>query len=360
MKNFFTVVVAVTVFGVTANSSPLSTTTTGLGLFRLNLYAIGSNNSAYLVDGTLTQYDSTFSNDIDGFDALKMFNPGENIGMERGGYVLIGEKRHIIETNDSIFFKIWNLRTITYRMVFITSNLNQPGRIGLLQDDYLHTSSPLNLNDSTLINFSVTSDPASRASDRFRVIFVTAGFSPLPLTFKYLQAFEKNNVVHVNWNTGNESNVDRFKIERANGDKFFPISADIIADKEAFNYYEWKDPNPLEGNNYYRITSTNTDGRVQYSNIVKVVVEKGNSNIKVYPIPATASNLKLQITNAPAGIYEINMLNTVGQLIFSQSISHSEGTSVQSLNPPRNLPKGIYRLKIKSPSEGEKIINIVL
>ncbi|KAA9034335.1 T9SS type A sorting domain-containing protein [Ginsengibacter hankyongi] len=359
MKYIFTLILAALLFSTPANSSPLAPTTTGLALFRLNLYALRPDNSGYLVDGTLTQYDSAYSNNIDGLDALKLFNPGENIGMVRGSYVLIGEKRHTIQGNDSIFFKMWNMRAITYQLVFVAYNLDQPGRMGLLQDNYLHTSAPLNLNDTTKINFSITSDPASKATDRFRVVFVTTSYSALPLIFTSVKAFEQNNSVNVTWNTANESHVKQYNVEKSSDGHNFITSTVIKANNSAVNAYHWTDVYPNEGNNFYRISSIDIDGKIQYTNTMKVYIRQLNSNIQVYPNPATSDNLKLKMINQPAGVYEITLMNSFGQSLITKSIQHKVGNDIENIDPLLSIPKGIYRLEIRMPSGERKVISVL-
>jgi len=311
------------------------------------------------LDGTLTQYDSGYSNNIDGMDALKLFNPGENIGMVRGSYVLIGERRHTIQGNDSIFFKMWNMREITYQLVFVAYNLDQPGRTGFLQDNYFHTSAPLNLNDTTKINFSVTSDPASKATDRFRVVFVTTGYSTLPLNFISAKAFEQNNSVNVNWNTTNENNVKQYNVERSSDDHNFITSTVIKPNNSAVNYYSWIDAYPNEGNNFYRISSIDVDGKIQYTNTMKVYVKQHNYDNQVYPNPATTNKMKLKMINQPTGVYEITLLNSFGQSLMTKSIQHKVGNSIENLDPLVNISKGIYLLEIRMPSGEKKVINVL-
>ena len=74
-------------------STLLNNTSPAFGMMRMNMYALNSNGTAILVDGTLTQYDDDFSNSVNGMDARKLTNPGENIGMIRDTKTLIIESR---------------------------------------------------------------------------------------------------------------------------------------------------------------------------------------------------------------------------------------------------------------------------
>lgn len=364
MKNIFTLVLAALFTNFTANSSPalLSPTTTGFAQFRSNLYIVSKDGSTVLMDGALTQFDSGYSNNLDGMDARKMSNFSENWGMLRGTTTLVIERRHSIVNTDSVFFRMWNMHIINYQVEFIVSNLNKLGRIGVLEDKFLHTSTPVDLNGTTHVNFSVTGDPASAASDRFRVIFTNLPSigGPLPLTYTYVNAYQQNNSVNIDWKTANEINVKQYDIERSSDGTNFEKLISANANNQALNHYNWTDINPVEGNNYYRLRSIDFDGKFNFSEILKVYVGKINQGFNVYPNPATGYNFNLQFTNQQAGKYEIRLLNTFGQTFMSRSIQHKGGSSTENINPGQNIPKGIYQLEIKNPAGDKKVISVLL
>jgi hypothetical protein len=292
-------------------------------------------------------------------DARKMSNFSENWGMLRSNTVYVIERRHTIEGTDSIFFKMWNMRIITYRIQFITINLNSTDRKGILEDKYLHTSSPIDLNGTTYVDFSVTADPASKASDRFRVIFSDSipAIKELP-HFTALGAFETNNQIQLNWKTENGNSLLAFDIEKSK-DKFNFLKINTMQAFNSINTYHWVDANPGTGNNYYRIRSVAINGNVTYSNIMKINNEKANTGISIYPNPATIYNFNLQMINQQPGVYKIKLLNSSGQLFMLKDINFAGGSSIEQLQPQQNIPHGIYRLEIITPENLSKVINVV-
>ena len=254
---------------------------------------------------------------------------------------------------------MWNMRSTTYHLELIASNLNKPSRKGILEDNYLKISTPLNLNGTSFINFSVTNDPASKASDRFRVVFITTVNSPALPVFTSVTIFQQNNSVNIDWKTTNENNIKQYDIEKSAAGNNFVKTTDIKANNSSSYIYHWVDVNPAEGYNYYRLSSLTIDGKISYSDILKVYIEKRNQGFSIYPNPATGNNMNLQMINQHPGIYEVRLMNSFGQIFMTKSIQHAGGSSIENLNPTRNIPKGIYQLEIKTPAGNKKAISVV-
>lgn len=136
------------------------------------LYA-GQDNTARIMDGTTQYFDPSFSNLVDDADARKLGNFTENLGISNGVATLSVEKRGAIAPADTIFFSISNMKIQGYQLRFIAAKLTQPGVRAFLEDSYLHTSTPVALNDTTTVNFTVDANAGSYATNRFRLVFKT-------------------------------------------------------------------------------------------------------------------------------------------------------------------------------------------
>lgn len=361
MKNSLLFVFLTIFRGLTAFCSPaIHSSPADVTQLVTNLYIVTPTGSTVLMDGTLTQYAPDYSNDLNGQDARKMTNPGENWGMLRNHAVYVVERRHSIEVSDSIFFKMWNMRIITYRLEIISSNLNFPGRTGILEDHYLNTSTQVDLSGTTLVNFSVTADPASRATDRFRLIFAnntTKGL--LPFDFTFTNAMRKNNFVNIAWQTENTTQIKTFNVQRSVDGIHFQNTTTVDAATSALNEYQFTDEQPTAGDNYYRIDAVSASGSEKYSEVMKVNIASDLQNISVFPNPASANNLNLKMTNQPAGTYMIRLLNSFGQSLIVKEMQYRGGTSVEKIQPSQSVPPGIYQLEIKSPDGNRKVISLV-
>lgn len=360
MKSTFTLLIFGLLSHLSANCNPkkLSPSSADFAQLRSNLYIVPpAGGDPVLMDGNLVQYDSSYSNELDGMDARKMSNPSENWGMLRGATTLVIERRHSIEKADSIFFKMWNMRIITYQIEIITANLDKNKRVGYLEDAYLKSSVMLDLNGTTRVNFAVTSDPASKASNRFRIVFSTPEPEViLPVIFISTKAVQQQKSVSIDWKTVNEKRVKIYNVEKSLDGKRFEKASEL---KKGDLNYTWTDVNPGQGDNYYRIRTVEIDDVSHVSDIMKVYVAKGNQRYNVFPNPATAGNLNLQFVNQNEGKYEIKLMNSFGQTIMTKSIQHSTGSSQVNVSPSQNLPKGIYKLEIKSPEGDKSVISVV-
>ncbi len=343
-------------------SSPTNTPVGDFAQVRSNLYIVPATGAPVLMDGSLTQYYYEYSNDIDGMDARKMSNPSENWGMERDNNTYVIERRHSILGSDSIFYKMWNMRIIHYRIEFITSNLDFPGRQGFLKDNYLQTSTPVDLNGTTDVDFNVTSDPASKAADRFTLIFANSGAAGhQAFSFVFAKAVQVNNSVSVTWQTENDENLDVFAIERSSDGIHFQPASSVQAKKQAgMNSYQFVDQQPAGGDNYYRISGIGPGGKEILSDQMKVYITGGMNTISIYPNPATVNNLHLKMVNQLPGSYDLRLINSFGQVFMRKQIEYAGGSAVHDIKPAQNVPPGIYKLEIKMPDGNIKILNVVL
>jgi len=322
---------------------------------RDNLYAINADGSASLYDGNLTIYSATNSNLIDGMDAVKMTNFGENLGLQRGNTTLAIERRQIIATADTIFFKMWNMHQKTYKLELILTGLNRPGLTGVLEDAWLNTTTSLDLNGTTNALFTVTNVAASSAPNRFRIILSSpaSAFKPLPVTFTGIKAFEKNSNVNVEWTVENEKNISQYQIQKSGDGRQFTTVTTVISKGNNSSIYNWIDISSANGNNFYRISSVDINGQVQYSKVIKITTGLSNGLISVYPNPVVNGIINLQLSNQPKGIYTVRVFNNFGQMMHVTQIKHDGGNSTQTVQLKENISKGNYQLEVITPDNNK-------
>ena len=313
-------------------------------------------NTGLMADGNVVAFDKTYRDNIDGNDAIKIANAGENFAVKREGKLLAIEAKSPLSADDTIYYNISNLNRTTYQLSFAPENMDATGMEAILIDKFLNTETPVSLIDSTSINVTVTTNSASAASDRFKLIF--RQMSALPITITSVTAAAKGIDNRVQWTVANESGIKEYEIEKsADGNQFNQIQV-VKAVNSVKGNYEVTDKNVNSGTNYYRIKIVSVDGKETYTQVVKVINRKQQGTISVYPNPINGDVIHLQLNNQPSGIYKIKLYNSAGQVLISKNISHSEGSSEEDIKCD-NLPKGIYQLKIMKPDGNEHVEKFV-
>jgi hypothetical protein len=327
---------------------------------RANLSAVVSNTEV-LLDGNLTEYSSSYSNNVDYFDALKLTNFGSNFGIQRQGYTLVVERRADIRENDTCFFRMWNMSQGAYRIKLTLSNLESDDRKVIFQDAYLKTETEIPANAITNINFTITSDALSAGQTRFRLVYA---YKPQPPVYLGITATKSimagRRDVNLKWTVSNEKSVETYTVEHSTtGNDFTAMYQLNPLDKTAAsNNYSYNDAAATAGDHYYRIKATITSGAPYYSDKVKVNVDVTGASIVIYPNPVMNKTVYMQFNNFAAGRYEIALVynNGAKQLLSPYIVVSGQGRG--SINLPPQLASGNYRLEFTGP-DNQKLVKTI-
>ena len=146
-------------------STPTITVFNELALANLELY--NANNQG--LDMVKFRFEENAFNGVDNFDALKLVNPGENIGRMINNKLYEIERRAMPQDNEVIPLTINQYQGTQYELRLVTENWDD-GIDVFVQDNYLNTTTPINVNQP--YSFTVdASIPASSAEDRFSLVF---------------------------------------------------------------------------------------------------------------------------------------------------------------------------------------------
>ena len=309
---------------------------------RNNLYKIQNGETA-LFDGVLNIYDSSSSNQIDATDALKLFNPSENIAIKTNGKFIAIENRESLINTDTIFYNLSNLQIADYRFEFTPEYTSDLGLEAFLEDTYLNTQTPVSLADITPIDFAVTNDPGSYNPERFRLVFKL--LRTVPVTVINIRAEREQKNILVSWNVANEINIHHYEIERAADGNHFVQLGSITAVNTSL--YNWLDEHSLAENNYYRIKSVGNNGAVQYSKIVKVNSTAVAPGLSIFPNPIAVDRIiRFSATGLSKGVYCMEIYNDLGQKIASKKNNFDGINNAVEWKLEQQLPSGKYSLQI--------------
>lgn len=132
-----------------------------------------ANGKDVLADGVLARYANNYQNTLDDNDAVQMTNMDEDIAIVSNTKKLSIESRNTITEKDTMYLHIANLKAsqANYRWVIAPQNFESFRLQAYLIDNYTGTSNAINLSDTTTIPFTVSNIAASRANDRFKIVF---------------------------------------------------------------------------------------------------------------------------------------------------------------------------------------------
>ena len=148
--------------------------------------------------------------------------------------------------------------------------------------------------------------------------------------------------------------------EKGDGNQFANVSViPASANNGHSAAYNFVDKNAIEGFNYYRIKSVDDNGKIYYTNIVKVLIASVKKEIAVYPNPVINGKINLQLTNQPEGTYGVRIFTKAGQLILEKKIQHDAANNVEPIQLNSYISHGIYELKVTKPDGTVVTINII-
>jgi hypothetical protein len=344
----------------TTNNLDVFRTNTSLEKLKIQLRFTASNIQR-IADGVVAIFSNTYSNGIDGRDAEQIANWDEDIALTRNGKELSIESRNTITANDTLFLKIGNLRAAqaNYRWVIEPEQLNAAGLTAFLEDNFTNTSTPISLTAATTINFTVSSNAASTAANRFRIVF--RNNAALPVTITQIKAQQKGNDVQVLWNTVNEQNIQHYEVEKStNAQQFSKIATVAAKTASSSNDYSMVDASIPSGTYYYRLKIVEKNGSYNYSKVVRFTIGKGNINtVSIYPNPIKGNTINLQLNNVEKGNYTIKVLNYAGQVVYQSSLQHLGGSATEQLVLSKALASGQYQLEM-SNEKGMKMVQTIM
>ena len=321
-----------------------------------------ANGVVTLVDGAQVRFNTTYNTSADPDDARKMVNTSENISVKRGTELMAVEYRGVPDETDTVQLNIANLRAANYQWKMSMINMDQPGRTAFLIDRYLNTETALTLTGTTTYDFPVVNIAGSYAVDRFLVVFRPAAVVPVTLTSISATRLADKTVI-VKWHAENEIGINHYELQRSgNGTQFISIASDQSPTNNAGGSagYSKIDLAPLNGDNYYRIKAISNNGRVQYSAIVKVDPIVKEASISIYPNPITDRVMNLKFANQTAGKYQLQLSDKAGRVVYTSTVTITDGNEVKSLNIGDGLRSGGYDLVIIGVDGKRKVIAVVL
>jgi len=215
--------------------------------------------------------------------------------------------------------------------------------ITFLKDDADNTEESDGLiAKAALFNKALTQ---AQITERFNNICNT-NLIVLPIVLKNFTAKKDGSKVDLTWTTSSEQNNRGFEIQRSNnGSAYTAIGfVNSVGNSTTEVKYQFTDPAPLPGKNYYRLKEIGLDNRATLSGIRILDMSKELQDLQVYPNP---SHNFITIMNIKAG----NLL-----FVFDsqgRSVLTKRATDSQENIPVEKLSSGVYVLQV-TDGDGSK------
>lgn len=182
----------------------------------------------------------------------------------------------------------------------------------------------------------------------------------LPVQLSMFDARLQANRVHLKWETTQEINSDYFNIERSTDNRTFTVIGNVKAQGNSYSTvnYEFIDPAPFKGINFYRLKEADIDNKTNYSAIRRIDFRNPGIQIQqLYPNPVS-DNVTLRLQNEKATSLTIVVVNSYGQVVtreYKHLLAGAQKIEVELAN----LASGIYELVLTTGSGvvlSEKIV----
>lgn len=219
------------------------------------------------------------------------------------------------------------------------------------------TSAALNVGSNSLSTALVdlANNPRIRDNniDLGAYEFQTGNY-PLPVKLESFVALKKGTSAVLTWKTAGEQNNQKFVVERGSSAANFKFLKEIAGagDSNTPLTYSITDFAPLAGNNYYRLTQFDKDGKSEFLGTQVVNFELSSSKAQVYPNPAK-SYIEVKPSSSNA-IVSLNLISLTGQNISTNNYAQAALNESVKLDLT-SIPTGTYILWInKGKSNAEK------
>jgi hypothetical protein len=205
---------------------------------------------------------------------------------------------------------------------------------------------------STSANFDYTFTDAAGKTGTSGTYAVSWAI-PLPVTLANFTVTKERQTALLVWTTTEETNSDRFEIERSFNGKTWQILGTVNAKGESkvLLHYSFSDAGPAGGSNYYRLKmidrsagTPERDGRdatFAYSRVRSIYFDT-ETEVLLYPNPVV-EKLSITVSNMTS-VENIQITNLAGKVVYSSAKSgHSSHLADVDM---KAFPAGLYVLSI--------------
>lgn len=165
------------------------------------------------------------------------------------------------------------------------------------------------------------------------------GNEPLPLNLLRFEAIRQGSVALLRWSTTEERQMDKIVVERSGDSRLYSSIGSVAAQGGiAENQYQFTDPTPLSGLNYYRLRFVNRDGSFARSPVRRLNFDADKATLVVYPNPVQDGVLFIA---SSVNLYRGVLTDVSGKALRTYTLQGRNNRISVS-----GLAKGVYQLTV--------------
>ena len=217
------------------------------------------------------------------------------------------------------------------------------------------TTQSVTITNPAVGSFAYTVRDANAGSciqDAFNVTVNAA----LPISLVSFRAALNYDRVLLDWTTAQEQNNKYFTIERSVDGTNFSVLGTINGSGTTTDSrdYRFIDFTPAEGINYYRLSQTDIDGRINYYG-TRIINYKNSRNFSAGIVNLSNGNIKMIINSSKNDNVNLKLVDISGKEVIHESFAVATGSTAKSFL----LQNGVY-VAVLSNSVGERAINKIV
>jgi VCBS repeat-containing protein len=208
-----------------------------------------------------------------------------------------------------------------------------------------------NISNTSALNVCSRQTSACAAPSKWGSASVTNNCSspasscinPLPINLIYFKLAETLEGVLLNWASSSQQDSDHFIIERSTDGITWARIGSLPSEFQSYKnqYYQFIDPSPLFGDNYYRLIEVDVKGKHTNYGIQYLQIDSHFNGFTLFPNPSSGE-LHVIIAGEMVGIYPFELYDVTGKILMRKSVV--AGTNDLGV---LSLAAGIYVAKIR-------------
>jgi len=185
-------------------------------------------------------------------------------------------------------------------------------------------------------------------------VYHIASDGPLPTKLTTFNAQPTQNGIQLNWKTASEIAIRQFDLEYSyQGNVFMHLASVAPQNHAEGSSYNYLDKAFYNDDVFYRLKTTDNDGSVSYSGVIRVSPEIDKKTTGIFPTIVKDGYIHLHVKNT--GYHTLELASSNGQLVLKSNLNGEKG-KVSILLP--SLTPGLYIAKISGATDGftQKVI----